>query len=99
MFQEARNAVSELSTATGSSSVTAALDGIVAMAEELAAIAIDEAVAAGGDATKLAQAKAHMVDASTAIAGGRFADAVHSYRQAWDYAGRAAARRSPLPRR
>ena len=97
VFQEARNAVSALSTATGSSSVTEALDGIVAMAEELAAIAIDEAVAAGGDAAKLAQAKAHMVDASTAIAGGRLADAVHSYRQAWDYAGRAAARLVTAP--
>ena len=97
VFQEARNAVSELSTTNGSSSVAEALDGIVAVAEELAAIAIDEAVAAGGDAVKLAQAKAYMVDASTAIAGGRLADAVHLYRQAWDYAGRAAARLATAP--
>jgi predicted AlkP superfamily pyrophosphatase or phosphodiesterase len=97
VFQEARNAISALSTATGSASVTEALDGIVTMAEELAAIAIDEAVAAGGNAAKLADAKAYMVDASTAIAGRRLADAVHLYRQAWDYAGRAAARLVTAP--
>ncbi len=93
VFKDARNAVSALSSpATGSAAVAQALDGIVAVAEELAAIAIDEAVAAGGDAAKLGHAKAQMLDASTAIAAGRLADAVHHYRQAWDYASRAATR-------
>ena len=93
VFQDAHNAVSTLSSpTTGSAVVAQALDGIVAVAEELAAIAIDEAVAAGGDATKLEHAQAQMLDASTAITAGRLADAVHHYRQAWDYANHAATR-------
>jgi hypothetical protein len=69
------------------------IDGIVAVAEELAAIAVDEASPAAGDPRKLSKARAYMADAAGAVAARRLADAVHLYRQAWDYAGRSTTRR------
>jgi len=65
---------------------------LVAIDEELATAALDEALGDGGDSSHLARAREALRDAAAAVAAGDLERAVEHYRRAWELAG---GRRSP----
>jgi hypothetical protein len=66
--------------------VSTVLDSLVAADQALARTAIDEAVAAGGDPTKLARAENEMDRAAEQASMGQFAKAIGHYGKAWKMA-------------
>jgi len=66
--------------------VSSVLASLVAADHALARIAIDEAVAAGGDATRLARAETQMVKAAEQASMGHLAKAIGHYGKAWKMA-------------
>jgi hypothetical protein len=69
--------------------VSTVLDSLVAADQALARTAIDEAVAAGGDPTKLARAEREMDKAAEQAAMGHLAEAIGHYGTAWKMAQKA----------
>jgi hypothetical protein len=69
--------------------VASVLDALVAADQALARTAIDEAIAAGGDAQKLADADREMEKALEEIGKGRFGRAIKHYEHAWNKAQKA----------
>jgi hypothetical protein len=67
----------------------------VAADEELAAIAIDEALGEGGDDRRIARARQELGRAAEAVRDGRFESAIDHYAAAWQEADRALDARGP----
>ena len=90
VFRKEREAASKLREIQDPpAEVASVLDALVAADRALARAAIDEAIAAGGDAKLLADAEREMVKASEAIGMGRYAQAIRHYERAWSKAQRA----------
>jgi hypothetical protein len=88
VFLEERHAADELlKIASPSPVVLDVLGGIVSIDEELAAIALDEAAAFGGDDFLIFFARAWaMPNAAAAAAAGHYRQAIDYYAQAWAFA-------------
>jgi predicted AlkP superfamily pyrophosphatase or phosphodiesterase len=90
VFQEQRAAVDHLLRIAGSlPSVREILEGFVSIDEELAAIAIDEAAADGGDERLLGLARQALNKGMAEASSGRHRAAIDQYRNAWGLADRA----------
>jgi hypothetical protein len=84
VFDGEKDAVQELLRITGRPrAVTDVVEGIVTVAEELAAIAIDELAGVGRDDRRLASARKSFDQATGEAATGRFEQAIDAYAQAW----------------
>jgi hypothetical protein len=94
VFDEERKAVVqlELIVAAGgpeSSAAQAAIDVLVNADRQLAQIELIAAVVRGGDAGKIADAQAAMVEATVLNAVGLYTEAINAYKVAWDAATKA----------
>jgi hypothetical protein len=84
VFHEEKHAVDKLRQIKNPPpTVTIVMDTLVAADEVLARTAIDEAITAGGDPHKLAEAEKEMDKASKEIAKGHLAQAIEHYGHAW----------------
>jgi hypothetical protein len=87
VFHEEREAANKLMQIEDPpTEVASVLDALVAADQALARTAIDEAIAAGGDAEKLADAEREMEKASEEIGKGRFGRGIKHYEHAWNKA-------------
>src|SRR5262245_35491586 len=83
-FDGEKDAVQELlRIASRPPAITDVIEVIVAVAEELAAIVIDELAGAGREDRKLASARQAFGEAAGNAAAGRFEQAINGYAQAW----------------
>ena len=97
VFEEEEKAVKELmKIEKKDSSVSPAIGFLVEADRLLAQIAIDDAVAAGGDAKKIAKAEKEIAKAEKEIANaqkdidkGKYDKAIDHYRKAWEHAQKA----------
>ena len=69
--------------------VAAVVDGLVTVDGELAEIALDEAIAAGGKARELARAHEEITHAHTNLGQNNIVQAIEHYSKAWKHAQRA----------
>ena len=91
MFQEERAGVDHLLKIVGPlPAVRPVIEGIVTVDEELAAIAIDEAMAAGGDERLIRLARQALDGGMAEAAADRYRQAIDQYRNAWGLARKAA---------
>ncbi len=91
VFLEERQAVDELlKIVTPPSAILDVVGGLVTVDEELAAIVIDEAVAAHGNETLIGGARKAMDQGAVEAAAGRYRQAIDQYRKAWSLARKAA---------
>ena len=90
VFQEERAAVDHLLKIVGLlPGVTGVIEGIITVDEELAAIAIDEAVAGGGDERLIGLARKALDKGMAEAASDRYRQAIDQYRNAWGLARKA----------
>jgi hypothetical protein len=86
-FNEEKNAVEDLmQIKSPSPAITSAITAIVDIDQNLAQIAIDEAVSRGGNATRIANANSEMAKAAADVLAGKFDNAIDHYRNAWQQA-------------
>ncbi len=69
--------------------VAAVVDGLVTVDGELAEIALDEAIAAGGKARELARAHEEITHAHTNLGQNNIVQAIEHYSKAWKHVQRA----------
>jgi hypothetical protein len=100
VFDEEKDSVNELRELIrrNRSSIPGALlqgfvDRMVRVDRQLAVVAINEAIAAGGDRNKIARAQEELARGNSDIAADRFESGIEHYREAWERALEAMRRR------
>ncbi len=91
VFDLYHNAIKELTKKelSGSAEIGPLTEAIVDAARMLAQTAVDDAVAAGGNAKDVGAAQAALTKGDAAMAGGKFEQALDSYKTAWEKAQKA----------
>jgi len=94
VFEEEKKAVHELMKIVKDAGAFAgdaqtAIDALVSADETLAQTAIDDAIAGGGDAKKIAKAEKEMTKAEEELDKGRCDKAIDHFKKAWEHAQKA----------